>query len=212
MAINAWGDSKSQAQIYQNHQLVLGEQPLKESLMHWNRKRAILTRDWRAALQSLTNLRWEMFMDANRAVVTASHPAYTGKRVLICEDEALTVLQLQKALTRVGMVVIECTNDSEHAIAIAVQEKPDIVLMDLGIGGRNGVHAAREILSHTQTCLIFVTGHSDPEIISEALATGAAGYIVKPVASAELFAAIDRYCGMPEHDTSPVCLTESSPT
>ena len=151
-------------------------------------------------------------MDANRAVFTAPHQAYAGKRVLICENEALTVLQLQKALTRVGMVVIDCTNESEAAIAIAVREKPDIVLMDLGTGGRSGVHAAREILSQTQTCLIFVTGHSDPEIISEALATGAAGYVVKPVASAELFAAIDRYCDLPQHETSPICLVESPPT
>ncbi len=120
-----------------------------------------------------------------------------GKRVLVCEDEAMTVLMVQKALRRAGMEVIECVSDGETAISIAWREKPDIVIMDLGLAGADGIAAARRILKQIETCLVFLSGHSDFITIEDALRAGAAGYLVKPVDSLSLIASLEKWCTTP---------------
>ena len=53
-----------------------------------------------------------------------------GKRVVICEDEGITVLQLERALTRAGLCVVGKSGNGQDAVDIVLREKPDIVLMD----------------------------------------------------------------------------------
>ena len=122
----------------------------------------------------------------------------SGKRVLVCEDEGMTVLMLQKALSRAGMQVVDCTRDGETAVHIAAIERPDIVLMDLSLSGMDGLAAARSILSQIDTCLVFLSGHSDQFTVEDALNAGAAGYLVKPVDSEQLLASLHRFCAPPE--------------
>ena len=136
-------------------------------------------------------------MSGDQVVLTSASTGLGGKRVLVCEDEAMTVLMVQKALRRAGMEVIECVSDGEAAISIARREKPDIVIMDLGLAGVDGIAAARRILKQIETCLVFLSGHSDFITIEDALRAGAAVYLVKPVDSLSLIASLEKWCTTP---------------
>ncbi len=105
-----------------------------------------------------------------------------GKRVIIVEDEAMTVLGLGRALARVGLSVMALAWSGEEAIAAVLRERPDIVLMDINLGGgTNGIEATRRILAEFDTCVVMLTAYPDYE--EAARKAGACGYVLKPVTS-----------------------------
>jgi len=69
--------------------------------------------------------------------------------------------------------------------------RPDLILLDIGLPGLNGIAAAHEIRKLApKTKIIFVTQESSADVVQVALATGAAGYIVKTDGN-QLLAAVD---------------------
>lgn len=88
-------------------------------------------------------------------------------------------------------VICEVSNGLE-AVQKAEELKPDLILLDIGLPGLNGIEAARQIRQlATQSKIIFVSQESSPEVVQEALSLGAWGYIVKPRAASELMAAVE---------------------
>ena len=106
-----------------------------------------------------------------------------GKRVVICEDEGVTQLQLRRALTRAGMDVIGVAINGRQGLEIALRERPDIVLMDIHMPIMDGLEAARRILETYSVCVLMLTAFSDEEYLGRAQAIGTSGYILKPVTS-----------------------------
>src|SRR5437879_5207825 len=82
--------------------------------------------------------------------------------------------------------------DGLEAVRKAQQLHPDLILLDIGLPKLNGIEAARRIreLSPKSKILFFSESRS-PEIVGEALSTGAGGYLLKSDAARELFAAMD---------------------
>jgi len=82
--------------------------------------------------------------------------------------------------------------DGIEAVERARQQKPDLILMDIGLPRLNGIEAARRILKELpDSRIVFVTQETSAEIIHEALDLGARGYVIKARAAAELMAAIE---------------------
>lgn len=112
-----------------------------------------------------------------------------------------------KAAVRTSMVnIIEGTPDfkcvgafgsGEEALREIPKLKPQVVLMDIGLGGMNGVecvHQLAKIMKLPQ--IIMLTVHEDPDSIFNSLAAGASGYLLKPVRASQLQAAVkDVYAG-----------------
>lgn len=81
--------------------------------------------------------------------------------------------------------------DGHPAVRKATELQPDIVLLDIGMPGLNGIEAARRIRQHSsESKIIFLTQNSDKQILSAALATGANGFVMKANAATELVPAI----------------------
>jgi CheY-like chemotaxis protein len=111
--------------------------------------------------------------------------ALAGKRVLTVEDEGITQLQLGKILKSAGMIPIGMATNGPEGVVLALQEQPDIILMDINMPGDfNGLEAARRILAQYRTCILMLTAYTDYE--DEAREIGAQGYIVKPIDRATL--------------------------
>ena len=109
-------------------------------------------------------------------------------RILIAEDQALVrrgttvLLSMEQDMEVVGQAC-----DGVEAVAMAVQLRPDVVLMDLHMPRLGGVAATREItrmLPGTQV-LVLTTLHDD-ETVFEAVRAGAHGYLLKDVTEQEL--------------------------
>ena len=79
-----------------------------------------------------------------------------------------------------------------EAINKAAELQPDLILLDIGLPGMNGLDAARQIRKVApDSKIIFVSQESSPDIIEEALCLGATGYVVKARAGKELSTAVE---------------------
>src|SRR2546421_11090864 len=112
-----------------------------------------------------------------------------GKTVVLCEDEAATLLHLKKILEREGFRVIAMSKDGRDSVDQVLRERPDLVLMDIHLENMDGIEATRRIMNtyHTyRPCIVMVTAFDDDEHKSKAKAAGACGYIVKPYSPRDL--------------------------
>ena len=122
----------------------------------------------------------------------AHYDDLTGKRVVICEDEGITVMQLERALTRAGLLVVGKAGNGHDGVETVLRERPDIVLMDIIMPGQNGIDCARQIMAAFPTCIVMLTANSDQHHMNEARDVGAAGYIPKPITSEHLLPALNQ--------------------
>jgi len=82
--------------------------------------------------------------------------------------------------------------DGLQAVQQAQALQPDLILLDIGLPGLNGIQAARRIREVASSSkIIFLTQESAPEVVEEALASGAHGYVVKTQAGSELLTALE---------------------
>ena len=114
-------------------------------------------------------------------------------RALVAEDFKPFRDLICSMLNGNGNIHIECTvGDGTHAVEKAAELQPHLVLMDIGLPGLNGIEAARRIRAVApRSKIVFLTQECSAEVVAEALATGAHGYVVKADAGTELLVAID---------------------
>jgi len=111
-------------------------------------------------------------------------------RVLICEDEGLTVLKLRRLLTAAGHTVVGEAKSGEEALTIAAETQPDLVLMDVKMPEMDGVEATRRLMEQRPLPIVMLTAYSDDETVRSATEAGACAYLVKPVSRSQLLSAL----------------------
>ena len=119
-------------------------------------------------------------------------PALHAPRILIVDDHALAREGLRAVLVAGGLDVVGAAADGESAVELARELVPDVVLMDVRLGpGIDGLEATRRIVALGQpTRILMLTLHDMSGYVREALAAGAAGYVLKDTAIDDLRAAI----------------------
>lgn len=87
-------------------------------------------------------------------------------------------------------------SNGQEAIQKATEMQPDIILLDIGLPSQNGIEAARVIhLKCPKSKILFVTQEGDGDVRDAAMQVGAAGYVLKTDARAELLDAITKALG-----------------
>jgi DNA-binding NarL/FixJ family response regulator len=111
-------------------------------------------------------------------------------RLLLADDHTLVLEGLKRILDEEFELVGAAENGRE-ALRMAVDLKPDVILLDISMPLLNGIDVARQL---TKTSLavkiIFITMHSDSDYVSEAFRAGASGYLLKRSAASELVTAV----------------------
>lgn len=110
-------------------------------------------------------------------------------RVLVVEDEWVVALAFQSHLEQIGCEVLGVARDADTAVDMARTLHPDVVLMDIGLAGSDGVEAIRGIMEEAPTRVIVVTAYGG-ERVEKALAAGARLALTKPIAQEQLARAI----------------------
>lgn len=83
-------------------------------------------------------------------------------------------------------------SDGPEAVQKAKDLTPDLILLDIGLPKLNGIEVARQIRKLVpQSKILFLSGLHDPDIVREAMRTGASSYVVKLDAASELTKAIE---------------------
>lgn len=111
-------------------------------------------------------------------------------RVLICEDEGLTVLKLRRLLTAAGHTVIGEAKCGEECLTVSEESEPDLVLMDIKMPGVDGIEATRRLMEARPLPVVMLTAYSDDDTVRAATEAGACAYLVKPVSRSQLLSAL----------------------
>ncbi|WP_084267170.1 ATP-binding response regulator [Azohydromonas lata] len=112
--------------------------------------------------------------------------------ILIVEDEAVIALDLQLQLEDMGYRVLGPAESGPQALALAAQERPDLVLMDIRIQGPiDGIETAARLGRVSGLPVVFLTSHSDDETVAQAARTSPCGFLTKPFEGRALRAAIE---------------------
>ncbi len=112
--------------------------------------------------------------------------------VLIVDDHDLFAESVQAFLsTEDEIQVVGRASNGEQAAHLAVETRPDVVLMDISMPVMDGFAAARMIReANPDTCVLFLTGSNSPADVAKARASGGSGYVTKDRIASELVAAI----------------------
>jgi len=114
------------------------------------------------------------------------------KRILIVEDESIVALDIAKQLETLGYDVSAIVSSGEEAIEKIHKDRPDLVLMDIKLGGEmDGTQATAQIQPSFDIPVVFLTAYADDKTIDRAKITGPFGYILKPFETKDLHVAIE---------------------
>jgi DNA-binding NarL/FixJ family response regulator len=87
-------------------------------------------------------------------------------RALIVEDEFLIALDLEAAMSGLGFEICGLAPNAEEARSLAMNHQPDVVLVDVYLGGaREGIETARWLREVCDVSVVFVTAHTDTATI-----------------------------------------------
>jgi DNA-binding NarL/FixJ family response regulator len=113
-------------------------------------------------------------------------------RVLLADDH-------EAMLDRVaGLLATECdvvgtVTDGQQALDAVRELKPDVLVLDISMPVMNGIETARRLKeAGSETRIVFLTVHDDPDFVREALEAGALGYVIKQRIASDLVAAIKK--------------------
>ncbi|MBL7909763.1 MAG: DNA-binding response regulator [Bacteroidia bacterium] len=114
-------------------------------------------------------------------------------KFLIIEDEVMIAEVLKDYLTSFGYSQIQMAHDKPSAMQLINSFKPDIILLDIRMEReRVGLEIGSFLNQNSKTSFIYITAHSDTEILMEIMATNPAGYLNKPIKKTDLLGNILR--------------------
>ncbi|HEX2498978.1 MAG TPA: MtrAB system response regulator MtrA [Actinomycetes bacterium] len=125
-------------------------------------------------------------------------------RVLVVDDDTALSEMLGIVLRNEGFEPVFCA-DGDKALAAFRDSKPDLVLLDLMLPGKDGIDVCRQIRTESGVPIVMLTAKSDTVDIVVGLESGADDYIVKPFKPKELVARVRARLRRPQ-DPAPETL------
>jgi DNA-binding NarL/FixJ family response regulator len=113
-------------------------------------------------------------------------------RVLLADDHVLIVEAVRLLVERIeGVKVIGTAHDGREAVRLAKTQRPDIVIMDIGMKDLNGIDAAMQIREALpKTRVLILSSYGTEPFVERAIRAGVDGYLVKDSMPSELVAAM----------------------
>ncbi|MBM3449702.1 MAG: response regulator [Armatimonadetes bacterium] len=115
-------------------------------------------------------------------------------RILIADDEAIRVMTLRTQLRSLGHDVVAEASNGAEAVALALEQQPDLAILDIRMPEMDGISAAREIAGQRAIPIVLLTAYSEVELIERATEAGVFAYLIKPISEEELQPTIQLAC------------------
>lgn len=114
-------------------------------------------------------------------------------KIMVVDDHEVVRLGLRGLLERQpGWHVVAEASTADESVSRAIEHRPDVVVMDIRLAGSSGIEACRRIISQVpETRVIMLTSYAEDDLLFDAIAAGAAGYVLKQIGSDELVRAIE---------------------
>jgi two-component system, NarL family, response regulator NreC len=118
-------------------------------------------------------------------------------RVLIVDDHAVVRSGLRRVIdAEADLETVGEAADAERAVFEAIENAPDVVLMDVMMPGKTGIEGLPALLQAVPDAKVLVLSmQDDPRYVREAFAAGASGYVLKEAADTEVVSAIRAVAG-----------------
>lgn len=113
-------------------------------------------------------------------------------KILIVEDDRQLLALMRINLELAGHTVLIVSNGPQ-GVALAAQEQPDLILLDIRLPGMNGLDVCRQIRRFSSVPIIMISARTAEENIVEGLDTGADDYLAKPFGESELAARVNAH-------------------
>ena len=109
------------------------------------------------------------------------------KKVLIVEDEMIIAMLIERMVIKLGHEVIDKVSTGEEAIGIALEETPDLILMDIRLKGElDGIEAIKKIQEKKAVSVIYISGNSDMAHQKKMKNTDYLDFLSKPITRSDL--------------------------
>lgn len=112
-------------------------------------------------------------------------------RVVIADDDGVTLMVLRKTLSEMGHQVVGEAADGQQAVALVKEQTPDLTILDIRMPNMDGLTACRTIQQIHPTAVIVLTAYSEAGLGLQAANAGADAYLVKPFTPQQLAPAIE---------------------
>lgn len=113
------------------------------------------------------------------------------RRAVVAEDETLIRMDVVETLREAGFDVVGEAGDGAKAVELAIELKPDVVVMDVKMPEMDGITAAEKIGKAKAAPVVLLTAFSQTELVERARDAGAMAYVVKPFTPADLLPAVE---------------------
>ncbi|SHE30172.1 response regulator receiver and ANTAR domain protein [Ferrithrix thermotolerans DSM 19514] len=112
-------------------------------------------------------------------------------RVLLAEDEAIVRLDLKEMLRVEGYDVVGDFGAGDEALKFAMEQKPDIAVLDVKMPGMDGIEVAKILRKEKICATLILTAFSQRSLVEAAREAGVMAYLVKPFQASELVPSIE---------------------
>ena len=111
-------------------------------------------------------------------------------RILVADDDRLILHTLAVGLRDAGYEVL-VADEGEQVLAICAEARPDMVMLDVRMPGMSGPEVAVRLQQQGAVPVMFLSAYGDADVVRQAVAAGALGYLVKPLDVAQIVPAIE---------------------
>lgn len=109
------------------------------------------------------------------------------KSILIVEDDIVTQGIIKEILTQLDIHIFTCVDNASDAMEALIDGDFEMILMDINIKGSvDGIQLSNKILDNYVIPIVFVSAHSDEDILEEVLDAAPYGFVLKPISSRDM--------------------------
>lgn len=124
------------------------------------------------------------------------------RKILVVDDEEPIYSYLQKKFTKLGYTALTA-GDGEQAVASALANLPDLIILDVKLPKLNGIEVCRRLKADAHTRhipILMLSAKAQTNEIKEGLEAGADKYLCKPISFPELLREVRAYDGLPAEE------------
>lgn len=121
-----------------------------------------------------------------------------GRKKILLVDDAETILMMERMFLQKGPYDLVTAKNGEEAVAKAVAERPDLILLDIMMPKMDGLEACQQLRQRAETStipIVMVTTRSEGEKVATAFERGCTDYITKPINGLELLTKVKNVLG-----------------